>query len=108
MSENLNIHNLKELKELRQGLRKSMPYSEARLWNAMKGRQLEGRKFRRQHSIDRYIVDFYCPEEKLVVEVDGSSHDNVGTNLSDEERDKYMNSLGIKVLRIPAIELKNQ
>jgi len=54
------LHNRKYLKQFRQDLRNEMTFSEARLWSCLKGKQLEGRKFRRQHSIGNYIVDFFC------------------------------------------------
>jgi very-short-patch-repair endonuclease len=73
----------------------------------LNGKQLQGRKFRRQHSIGNYIVDFYCPAERLVIEVDGASHDDVGTTLADEIRDKWISTLGIKVIRFEAKEIKN-
>ena len=55
-----------------------------------------GCKFRRQHSISKYIVDFYCPERKLIIEIDGSQHIE---NAYDAQRDEYLNNLGFKVLR---------
>lgn len=65
----------------------------------LKNRQLEGRKFRRQHSIDDFIVDFYCPEEKLVIELDGQVHNNPVTEDYDYKRDKILKGYGMKVIR---------
>jgi very-short-patch-repair endonuclease len=68
------IHNRVELKPFRKKLRNNSTSAEATLWTYLKNRQLEGRKFRRQHSIGNYIADFYCPEEQLVIELDGEGH----------------------------------
>lgn len=65
----------------------------------MQNRKLEGRKFRRQHSIENYIADFYCPEERLVVELDGQVHFNESTQEYDRKRTEVLNALGIKVIR---------
>lgn len=70
------LHNRKHLKDFRKELRNNSTKAESRLWKVLRKRQLEGRKFRRQHSIGNYIVDFYCPEEKLIVELDGAIHCN--------------------------------
>lgn len=104
---NRELHSRKYLKPVRQELRSNMMHSEARLWDCLKEKQLLGRKFRRQHSIGNYIVDFYCPSEKLVIEVDGRSHDDIGMEQADSERDETLNKLGFKVVRIPAIDVKN-
>ena len=58
-------------KEKRRALRQNLTAAEATLWKYIKGRQLQGRKFRRQHPVGPYIVDFYCVEEKLAIELDG-------------------------------------
>ena len=95
------LHNRKYLKTYRKGLRNNLTPSEARLWKALKGRGLAGRKFRRQHSIGNYIVDFYCYSAKLAIEVDGAYHQTPSVELADQKRDAYLQSQGIKVLRIP-------
>ena len=91
--------NSKYLKKYRKVLRNNLTPAEARLWTLLKGKQLLGRKFRRQHSIDHMIVDFYCPKEKLVIELDGEVHNNPITERKDELRDHKLNKYGIKVLR---------
>lgn len=68
-------------------------------WQQVKGRQLEGRKFRRQISIGNYIVDFYCPEEKLVVELDGEVHFDEEAIKYDKRRTEFLESVGLKVIR---------
>ncbi|MFM7439767.1 MAG: endonuclease domain-containing protein [Snowella sp.] len=64
----------KEIEEAARLLRKQLTPAEAKLWAALRGRQLKGLKFRCQHPIGRFIVDFYCPSLKLVIEVDGGIH----------------------------------
>jgi very-short-patch-repair endonuclease len=91
--------NLAALKPLRQSLRAALTPAEIRLWQALKGKQLAGRKFRRQHSIGPYVLDFFCPAEMLAVELDGSSHDSAAANIRDERRDAFLLSLGIAVVR---------
>lgn len=93
------IFNRKSEKKRRITLRKSMPKAEVILWSRLKGKQIYGYKFRRQHSIGPYIVDFYCPKLKLSIEVDGSSHFKQKAKLKDMERQKYIESFGIRFLR---------
>lgn len=94
------LHNTKDLKALRKQLRNELTPAEAALWRSLQGSRLQGRKFRRQHSIGPYVADFYCPGEKLVVELDGAAHDTSTSFLHDERRAAYLRSLGIEVLRI--------
>ena len=94
------LHNLEHLKERRRDLRNGSTSAEASLWKVLKGSQLEGLKFRRQHSIGNYIVDFYCPKHKLAIELDGNYHFEENQMLRDEERDKFLSEIGIKVIRI--------
>ncbi|MBC7915329.1 MAG: endonuclease domain-containing protein [Pyrinomonadaceae bacterium] len=94
------INNLPYLKDTRRALRKQLTSAEAVLWTLLKSKQLGGRKFRRQHSIKNFIVDFYCPQEKLVVELDGSIHTNLGQANADNERDEVLKNLGVRVLRV--------
>ncbi|MCX6258444.1 MAG: DUF559 domain-containing protein [Bacteroidia bacterium] len=68
------IHNLPDLKEMRRWLRKRLTPAELLLWNHLKNKKLECRKFRRQHCVGKYVLDFYCPTEKLAIELDGSPH----------------------------------
>ena len=71
---NRNLFNRKGLKSYRSSLRNRSISAEAALWNILKSRNLDGKKFRRQYSIDNYIVDFCCPSDKLVIELDGAPH----------------------------------
>jgi very-short-patch-repair endonuclease len=93
------IFNRKSLKSFRSSLRDKSTSAEAALWNMLKSRKLEGRKFRRQYSIGNYIVDFCCPSEKLVIELDGAPHGEYHKIHKDENRDKFLESLGFNVLR---------
>ncbi|MBW7465454.1 endonuclease domain-containing protein [Pontibacter aydingkolensis] len=81
-------------------LRNGLTPAEEELWRILRGRELEGRKFRRQHSIENYIVDFYCASEKLVIEVDGAVHDSPEAIANDSLRDEMLRHWGLKVLRI--------
>ena len=93
------IHNLKYLKTFRKALRSNGTCAEAVLWTFLKGRQLYGMKFRRQHSIENYIVDFYCAEAHLIIEVDGEYHYTEAGQASDKLRDERLSSLGFTILR---------
>src|SRR4030042_3129687 len=70
----------------RKTLRRNLPLAEVILWNRLKGKQLEGYKFRRQYSVEHFVIDFYCPKLKLALEVDGDSHFTDDTDLSDIQR----------------------
>jgi very-short-patch-repair endonuclease len=80
-------------------LRASETYAEKLLWRRLKMKQL-GFRFKRQHPIAEFIVDFYCPKAQLVVEVDGNAHDNSRHRLYDEERTKAIERYGLTVVRI--------
>ena len=95
----MRIFNRKYLKEKRKHLRNNSTGAEILLWTYLKQSQLKGIKFRRQQSIGNYIVDFYCPEEKLAIELDGEFHFDEEVKIYDRERTNYINKLGIKVLR---------
>ncbi len=100
------IFNKKSLLPLRQNLRNDPTPFEKTLWNHLKNNQLNNHKFRRQHGIGNYIVDFYCAQEKLVVEVDGDSHFVGGAVVRDLERTRFFESLGIRVLRFTNLEVR--
>ena len=93
-----------KLKSHAKDLRKNMTYGEAALWNAIRNKALKGYKFRRQVPISNYIVDFYCPELMLVIEVDGISH-NVKKH-KDIIRQQELEKLGLKVLRFSESEVQ--
>ena len=93
------ISNLPLLKTFRRELRSHLTPAEATLWTLLSNRKLQGRKFRRQHSVGNYILDFFCPEEKLAVELDGEVHMNTIAEQYDRDRDIFLQYTGIKVLR---------
>jgi len=93
------LMNLPKLKTFRTELRNNLTPAEAKLWTSLSSKQLEGRKFRRQHSVGNYILDFYCPSEKLAVELDGAGHSQVNVQEYDHERTLFLEHFGIKVLR---------
>ncbi len=85
------------LKPLARQMRRAPTPAEDALWQRLRHRQIAGVKFRRQHAIERFIVDFYCPEVGLIVEIDGSVHEY--TVAEDAIRQEYLESLGLRVLR---------
>ena len=76
-----------------------MTAAEAVLWQNLKGLQLLGKKFKRQISIGHYIVDFYCPEARLVIELDGDSHFSITIDEYEAQRTKYLEEEGVKIIR---------
>ena len=98
------IFNKIEYKQRRQTLRNNMTEPEKRLWGILRNHQL-GVKFRRQHGIGHYIVDFYCPELKLIIEVDGESHFFEDAQAYDKIRDKFMLELGLTTIRFSNHEI---
>jgi very-short-patch-repair endonuclease len=96
---NKNIFNRKGLKSYRSSLRNRSTSAEAVLWDILKSKNLDGRKFRRQYSIGNYIVDFCCTSEKLVIELDGNSHGEYHKIEKDKKRDQYIEGLGFSILR---------
>lgn len=101
------IHNQQRLKDLRKLNRNNLTPAEAKLWKHLNNSQL-GRKFRRQHSIGKYILDFYCPQEKLAIELDGRTHFTDNGFEKDENRTAYLKSLNIKVIRFENKEVFEQ
>ena len=99
--------NLKYQKQIRSQLRANMPKPEEILWQRIRRKQL-GVKFRRQHGIGRYIVDFYCAELNLVIEIDGDSHFSDEGKEKDTIRDAFMETLGIKFMRFTNEEVMKQ
>ena len=81
--------------------------SEKLLWYYLKNRKLDNFRFRRQVAIGNYIVDFLCPEKKLIIELDGGQHNDNAIIIKDNEKTKYFNSLGYKFLRFWNTEIDN-
>jgi very-short-patch-repair endonuclease len=94
-----DIHNLPQVARFRTKLRSNLTSAEARLWTLLRNSQLDGRKFRRQHSAGNYILDFYCPSERLGVELDGEDHFTPQGVAHDAERRLYLERCRIKVVR---------
>jgi very-short-patch-repair endonuclease len=94
------------LKELARKLRKNMTFGEVLLWQQLKRKQMRGFDFDRQRPIDRYIVDFYCKDLKLAIEIDGSSHDGEEATRRDKIRQDRLESLGVRFLRFADADVK--
>lgn len=93
------LHNKPEYKQRRKFLRNNSTKAEIILWRFLKKKQTGGFKFRRQHGIGSFIVDFYCPEKRLAVELDGDVHGVKKQASYDRARQRKIESLGIRVLR---------
>ena len=93
------LNNRPILKERRKELRNNATPAEQELWRVLKQSNLGGHKFRRQHSVGPYILDFYCPAQRLAIELDGDSHFTDDAIVYDRERTAYLNGVGIRVLR---------
>jgi very-short-patch-repair endonuclease len=97
----------KSLKKCSRSLRVNMTEAEKLLWEKIRGKQLKGFQFYRQKTIGNYIVDFYCPKAKLVMELDGGQHYSSEGKAKDRERDGYMKGIGLRVLRFSDKEVFN-
>ena len=98
------MHRMRPLKpetERARELRNNMSDTEWRVWSRLRGKQLDGRKFRRQLPIGPYFADFACLSARLVVEIDGTEHDDE----SDKRKDEYLESQGFRVVRFPVTEV---
>jgi len=82
-----------------------MSLPEVLLWDCLRGGRLDGLRFRRQHAVGDYILDFYCAAAKLAVEVDGAHHDLPGQLGHDQRRDRWLAERGIRVMRIAAADI---
>ena len=94
-----DIHNLPELRTFRTKLRSNLTPAEASFWNLVKNSRLDGRKFRRQHSVGKYILDFYCPSEHIGIELDGEVHNSDHARQHDFERRLFLEQFGILIIR---------
>ena len=92
-------------KEKRRKLRKNQTYAEKIIWQQVRNRQLLGVKFRRQYSVDHFVIDFYAPELKLAIESDGSIHELEDQKKYDKARQEYLENFGITFIRITNKEL---
>ena len=87
-------------------LRRRMTPPEARLWVCLRGKRLAGLKFRRQHPIGPYVLDFYCAVAKLAVEVDGRSHEHPERIAHDARRTAWLREQGVRVVRLAAEDVR--
>ena len=94
-----DIFNKANQKQKRRFLRNNMPKAEAVVWTYIKNKQILGQRFLRQYSIGSYVVDFYCPKLRLVVEIDGPSHLINDAAEYDSDRQKTIETLGLHFLR---------
>ena len=95
-----------KLKERARQLRSNSTLSEILLWNELKNGKMKGKDFHRQKPILNYIVDFFCPELALAVEIDGNSHDRENAYEKDRERQRETESLRIQFLRLNDLDVK--
>ena len=99
-------YNRPEQKSLRRDLRKGGEAPEAVMWTLLKNRQLDGMRFRRQFGVGPYVLDFYCPEIKLGVELDGAPHFMSGNFGRDDVREEYLfREHGIRIVRFEKRDL---
>lgn len=89
----------REHHQIARRLRRRATAAERSLWRLLRDRATDGFKFRRQHPVERYVLDFYCPEACLALEVDGSHHDAPDQGSYDAIRTRYLDALGIRVVR---------
>ena len=92
------IYNTPPKAKHRKELRNSLTPAEAKLWKCLQNRQLAGKKFRRQFSVGPYIVDFYCPECRLAIELDGAPHFGFIGGEKDARKKEYLENCGIRVI----------
>lgn len=98
-------YNIKSQTEKRRLLRSHLFKAEAIIWKKLSRKQMLRYKFRRQHSIDRYVLDFYCPELKLAIEIDGDTHFRGAAEVYDKHRQEHIEHFGIQLLRFTNIEV---
>ena len=95
----MKAYNDKSQEENRKYLRNNSTSAEASFWLMLKNRQVANARFRRQFSVGPYIIDFYCPEVKLGIELDGANHFNPTGRFNDSRRIEILNDMGIEILR---------
>ncbi len=100
------VFNHPNLKPRRQKLRLDSTYFEKTLWQKIRNSKL-GRKFFRQYSIEGYVVDFYCPEKRLAIEIDGGYHQKPDTKKYDSYRTRYLEAYNVKIVRFWNSDIKD-
>ena len=96
--------NRRRERDKRKSLRSSATDAEKKLWRHLKAKQ-SGAKFRRQYSVDAYVLDFYAAQLRLAIEIDGDSHFNPAAIAYDQERTAYLEAFGIEVMRFTNLEI---
>ena len=96
---------MKRFKSRARQLRETQTNAEARLWQALRNRRLARCKFRRQHPIDRYIVDFVTLDGRLIIEIDGATHGSNAEVARDAERTRVLESLGFHIVRVNNLDV---
>ena len=99
------VFNQTSEKEKRRELRSHLPKAETILWGKIRDRKILGYKFRRQYSVGAFVIDFYCPVLRLAIEIDGDSHFQEGSAEYDRERERTIESFGIRFLRFRNVEI---
>ena len=106
-NDNLHKEAIGKLYQYGRELRQELTQAEKKLWAEIRNKKLNGLKFRRQHPVDRFVLDFYCHERKLAIELDGSIHDGKLNKEYDEARTAMLGGLGIYTLRFRNDEVIN-
>jgi very-short-patch-repair endonuclease len=93
------LEDNKYLRRFSKQMRREPTPAESSLWVLLRNRRLVGYKFRRQHSFGQYILDYYCPAARLVIELDGDTHASPEGKENDAERQRYLKVRGIEIIR---------
>jgi very-short-patch-repair endonuclease len=104
----MKVFNTKDTREKRKILRCDSTPAEQILWDKLRNRQINGLKFFRQYGIGGYIVDFYCPKKRLVIELDGKQHFTAPKREYDLDRQQFMECMGIVTIRFKNREIENK
>ena len=96
------------MEETRRLLRREQTEAEVVLWESLRGSRLADKKFRRQYSVGYFVLDFYCPAERLAIEADGNVHHSAEAQQYDAYRTEALNGLGIKVMRFQNEQILRQ
>ncbi len=102
---NLTVNAAPDMRARARRLRRDATDAERALWRRLRGKQLEGLKFRRQHAVGRFVLDFYCRECRLAVELDGGQHSEAAHWRRDDTRTAFLERKGVAVLRYSNLEV---
>ncbi len=104
----MEVHNKRSLLEIRRNLRRNSTEAEVILWSEIRNGKLNGLKFKRQHSIGNYVIDFYCASKRLIIELDGEVHNIPDQKEKDQHRDQNLTEMNFRVLRITNSQVLNE